>query len=220
MSINDWGASAHRVRQLVIIGAGGFAKSALDSMDQREYRIAGFVDERPDKESHLGYPVLAHSLDALEGAGRYSYFVAIGDCATRKRWFDELVARGLDVVSIVDRTALVSPMATVGRGCFIGKMAVVDSDAVVGDDCVINTMALVEHGCEVGDHANLATKAVVNGDVSVGEGTFLGSCASVIGQRSVGAWSVVGAGAVVVRDVPDGVTVVGVPARVVSKEDR
>lgn len=218
MSINDWGASAHRVKQLVIIGAGGFAKSALDSMDQREYRIVGFIDERPDKESHLGYPVLARSLEELEEVGRYSYFVAIGDCAVRKRWYDELVSLGLDVVSIVDRTALVSPMATVGCGCFIGKMAVVDSDAVVGNDCVINTMALVEHGCEVGDHVNLATKTVINGDVSVGEGAFLGSCASVIGQRSVGAWSVVGAGAVVVRDVPDGVTVVGVPARVVSKE--
>lgn len=92
--------------------------------------------------------------------------------------------------------------------------------ALNGDNVVINTMALVEHGSSVENHANISTKAVLNGDVLIGEGTFVGSGSVVIGQLSVGSWSIVGAGAVVTKDVESGVTVAGVPARVVRREAR
>lgn len=202
-----------RVKQLVIIGAGGFAKSAVDSMDHRAYRICGFIDERPDKLEHIGYPVLAHSLDELENVDSYCYFVAIGNSVKRKYWFGELERRGLRIESIVDPSAIVSPLASLGRGCFVGKLAVINNNAIVEDDCVVNTMALVEHGCHLRKHVNMSTRAVINGDVQVGEGAFLGSCSVTIGQLSIGAWSTVGAGAVVIRDVEPNVTVAGVPAK-------
>jgi len=43
---------------------------------------------------------------------------------------------------------------------------------------------------------------------------FMGSRASIIPGKTVGSRAIVGAGAVVVRDVPAGVTVVGIPARI------
>jgi acetyltransferase EpsM len=54
---------------------------------------------------------------------------------------------------------------------------------------------------------------LVNGSVTLGEGAFLGTASVVTPGRTVGAWAVVGAGAIVVGDVPAGVTAVGVPAR-------
>jgi acetyltransferase EpsM len=45
-------------------------------------------------------------------------------------------------------------------------------------------------------------------------------CASVIQGRTVGAWSVVGAGTVVIHDLPDGVTAVGVPAEIIKRRDQ
>lgn len=200
-------------RPLVLIGVGGYAKSVLDAMDHDAYRVAGFVDEKSAEGTHLGYPILARSLDALEDAGSYAYFIAIGNNANRKRWYDALCARGLEVVSIIDRSAIVSNSSRVGRGCFVGKLAVVNGAAIVGDDAIVNTKALVEHGCVVGDHANVSTGAILNGDVLVGEGSFVGSGSIALGQLSIGSWSTVGAGAVVTRSVADHVTVVGVPAR-------
>ena len=52
-------------KELIIIGAGGYAKSVLDSFDPQQYDFKGFLDERPDKEEHFGYPVLAHSLEDI-----------------------------------------------------------------------------------------------------------------------------------------------------------
>lgn len=207
-------------RKLVIIGAGGYAKSVVDSLGYRARDIAGFIDERHAKEEHLGWPVLAHSLDGLEGAESFSFFVAIGSNPKRRAWYEQLRGRGLDTVSVIDPSALVSSRAELGDMCFVGKLAVVNAGASVGDDSIVNTMALVEHGCRVGDHVNLSTRSVVNGDVRVGDGCFVGSGAEVIGQVSVGAWSIVGAGAVVTRSVSDGVTVAGVPAHIVREEAR
>jgi serine acetyltransferase len=49
--------------------------------------------------------------------------------------------------------------------------------------------------------------------VSVGTGTLVGIAAAILPGRVVGPWSTVGGGAVVLGDVPDCITVVGVPAR-------
>ena len=180
-------------RKLVIIGAGGFAKSVVDSYDRARYELVGFIDERVGLSEHLGYPVLAYDLGGLDDPSAYVYFIAIGHNRNRKRWFDELCARNLRIITVMN------------------------AGASVGDDCVINTRALVEHGSRVSDHVNISTNTVINGDVQVGEGSFVGSSSVTNGQVSIGCWSTVGAGAVVIHDVADGVTVAGVPARVLHE---
>ncbi len=205
------------MEKLVLIGAGGYAKSVLDSVDYFNYDLVGFLDEFTDRKEHLGYPVVADSLASLGNCGSYVFFVAIGNNRNRKRWYDCLRERKLRVINVVDRSAIVSPRAKIGDGCFVGKMAVVNGGAEVGNNCIINTKALVEHGCYVCDHVNLSTNAVINGDVRVGEGSFIGSSSITLGQCSIGKWSTVGAGAVVTGNISDNVTAVGVPARVVKK---
>jgi sugar O-acyltransferase (sialic acid O-acetyltransferase NeuD family) len=205
------------MEKLILIGAGGYAKSVIDSVDIYNYEITGFLDEFSNSNVHLGYPIIAHSLDELENSKKYVYFIAIGNNARRKIWYDRLKLKKLRMINVVDRSAIVSPHAKLGTGCFIGKFAVVNSNAEVGNDCIINTRALVEHGCCVADHVNLSTNAVINGDVRIGEGSFVGSCSVTIGQLSIGAWSTVGAGAVVIHNVGDNITVAGVPAKILKE---
>jgi len=205
------------MEKLILIGAGGYAKSVIDSVDIYNYEIIGFIDEFSTCEKHLGYPILAKNINELEDADKYVFFVTIGNNVKRKRWYDILLRKKLRLINIVDRSAIVSTYATLGNGCFVGKLAIINSSARVGDDCIINTRALVEHGCSVESHANLSTNSVINGDVIIGEGSFIGSCSVVIGQISVGDWSTVGAGAVVTHTVCNGVTVAGVPAKVIKE---
>lgn len=206
--------------KLVIIGAGGYAKSVVDSYDRDRYELVGFIDERPDKHEHLGYPVIAHTFEDLQDIENTNYFIAIGSDPKRKEWFDRLVGIGAHLISVQDPSAIVSPLSKIGIGCFIGKMAIINAGVEIGDNAIINSTALIEHGCKVESHANISTRAVLNGDVQIGEGTFVGSGSVTIGQLSIGCWSIVGAGAVVVRDVEPHVTVVGAPARVVRREAR
>ena len=211
------------MKNLIIIGAGGYAKSVLDSVDFTNFRMVGFLDDvKPAGTEHLGYPVLGDSLDCIENARDYVYFIAIGNNAKRKAWYDRLKAwdKDLSLINVIDRTAIVSIHATIGEGSFIGKLAIVNSGASVGDNTVINTRALLEHGCRVGNHVNVSTCSTLNGDVVVEEGGFVGSGAVVNGQLTIGEWSLVGAGAVVIKDVAPHKTVVGVPAREIESDNR
>jgi len=63
----------------------------------------------------------------------------------------------------------------------------------------------------------IAPGANVSGRVLVGEGTFVGAGAVILPDVKVGRWTIIGAGAVVTRPVPDNVTVVGSPARVIAQ---
>ncbi len=205
------------MEKLVIIGAGGYSKSVIDAVDYFNYELIGFIDEFATHYEHLGYPVLGKSLDDIENAEKNFYFIAIGNNEKRKIWYDRLVERGLRLINVVDKSAIVSPRATIGNGCFIGKRAIVNSKAIIGNDCIVNSNALAEHGSCLKDHVNLSTGAIINGDVVIGTGSFVGSGSITIGQIHIGEWSTIGAGAVVTKDVGDGVTAVGVPARVIKE---
>lgn len=206
----------YNMEKLIIIGAGGYAKSVLDSVDYFNYDLVGFLDEFSECKEHLGYPIVANGLSSLENAESYVFFIAIGNNKNRKRWFDRLRKQQLRIINVVDKSAIISPRAKIGDSCFVGKMAVVNGGSVVGNNCIINTKALVEHGCFVCDHVNLSTNAVINGDVYVGEGSFIGSGSITLGQHNIGAWSTVGAGAVVTKNIKGDVTVAGVPAKVIK----
>ena len=206
------------MEKLVLIGAGGYAKSALDSLDIYNYRPVGFIDSFVEKAKRVGYPILGKNLDVIHNPEKYTYFISIGNNHDRKHWYELLRQRNLRVITIVDHTALVSPHAKIGHGCFIGKFAIINSMASIGNNSIVNTKALVEHGCHVSDHVNLSTNSVINGDVHVGTGSFIGSCSVVIGQKIIGDWSTVGAGAVVTKDVGERMTVAGIPARIIKEE--
>lgn len=207
------------MKNLIIVGAGGYAKSVLDSVDYMNFKMIGFIDDvKPAGSEHQGYPIFGNSIDCIENPKENVYFVAIGNNSKRKKWFDELKRHNLSLINVIDKSALVSPHSTIGEGSFIGKLAIVNHGASVGDNCVINTRALLEHGCKIGDHVNISTNCTLNGDVVCEEGSFVGSGVVCNGQLTIGAWGLVGSGAVVIRNVRPKTTVVGCPAREIESK--
>lgn len=198
--------------KLIIIGAGGYAKSVLDSLGE-EYILKGFIDQYKTIDKHLGYPIIGKNIEDIEEFKQYKYFIAIGDNKDRKYWFDKLVRYKLEIINVIDSTAIVSKNANIGKGCFVGKMAIVNSNAIIGDNSIVNTRALVEHGCKIGKHVNISTNTVLNGDIIVGDGSFIGSCSVVNGQLSIGNWATIGSGAVVIRNIESNTVNVGIPTR-------
>ena len=71
----------------------------------------------------------------------------------------------------------------------------------------------------IGNFVNINPGATICGQVSIGDGAYIGAGAVVKDKIRIGRGAIVGAGAVVVRDLPDGVTAVGVPARVIKQND-
>lgn len=158
----------------------------------------------------LGVPVLG-AVNRLTEEGYNRAVIAIGDNATRRRLSVQL--RGIEWVTVIHPHAWIHPSVQVGAGTVVFAGAVIQPEARIGSHVIINTGATVDHECIIHDYAHIAPGAHLAGRVEIGEGAFIGIGSSVIQCCRVGAWAVIGAGAAVVRDIPGGVTAVGVPAR-------
>jgi UDP-perosamine 4-acetyltransferase len=211
--------------RVVGIGAGGHARVLLDMIRAiGAWEIVGLLDmdERLWGRDVDGVTVIGGDsrLAELYQSGVTHAFIGIGssgESGPRKRAFNLVTGLGFRVVQILHPSAAVSPAATLGPGAAVMASAVVNTGSRIGVNVIINTGAIVEHDCVVDDHAHIATGSRLGGGVHVGEGSHIGIGASIRQRISIGRGSIVGAGAVVVEDVPDGMVVVGVPARPLRK---
>lgn len=83
---------------------------------------------------------------------------------------------------------------------------------VIGSHCLLMPYVHVAHDCVLGDHVILANYAAVSGHVRVGDHANFGGFAGVAQHRSVGAHVHIAAMSLVIKDIPDYVTVAGNPA--------
>ncbi len=204
--------------EVVVIGAGGHGRVVLDILlCSGQHRVVGILDADPALAgTHLyGIEVLGpvNLLSRLRQQRVRGAVVAIGDNRVRRKYRAEIDAAGLDAINAIHPAASISPRAVLGRNIVVCAGAIVCTDATIGDSVILNTGCRVDHECVIGDGAHIAPGAVLAGRVQIGPDAFIGLGSKVIQCRSVGTGAVVGAGAVVIRDVPDGVRVVGVPAR-------
>ena len=186
--------------ELIIIGAGGHARSCIDTIEQEgKYKIGGLVGLSQEVgSSQFGYEVLATDSELDELAKRFQYaFLSLGQIHSpepRIRLYEKLIAAGFVLPSIIAPSAYVSPHAKVGAGTIVMHGAILNAGVMVGNNCIINTRALLEHDSQVSDHCHISTGAILNGDTSVGTGSFIGSASVIKEGVSVGAGSLVGMG--------------------------
>ncbi|MEO7109049.1 MAG: serine O-acetyltransferase [Polyangiaceae bacterium] len=101
----------------------------------------------------------------------------------------------------------IHPGATIGHHVFIdhGMGIVIGETAIIGDGC------LLYKGVNLGGTSLSRTKR----HPTLGKNVIVGANACILGAIEIGDGARIGSGSVVVRPVPEGATVVGVPARII-----
>ena len=157
-------------------------------------------------------------METLKAGAHTSFIVAIGKNRVRERCFQEALQRGLEAATLIHPSAVVSGSAHIGAGTVVMPRVVVNADAVIGNNCILNTGVIVEHDCRIGDHVHLAPGVILGGNVNVETHALLGIGTIVLPGGTIGEAATIGAGAVVLDSAPPGATSVGVPAKVLSRE--
>jgi acetyltransferase-like isoleucine patch superfamily enzyme len=91
--------------------------------------------------------------------------------------------------------------------------AIIQSSVKIGKHSIINTRASIDHDCVIQDYVHIAPGVILCGNVQIGEGAGT----TIMQGIRVGKWSVIGAGSVVLKDIPDHVTAVGSPCKIIKQ---
>jgi sugar O-acyltransferase (sialic acid O-acetyltransferase NeuD family) len=207
------------MKNLFIVGAGGFGREMFHWARQhpdhgRLWRIAGFLD---DKISALeGYHYVPGVLGTIRDYNPMPtdlLLIAIALPKIKKTVVESLIQRGADFLTYIHPSVVVGGNVSVGRGTVVCPGAVITSDVTLGEFVTFNCCSSIGHDARLGDFVTLSGHCDITGFCRVEEGAFFGSHACMIPRTRVGAWATVGAGSTVIMSVPDGVTVIGSPAR-------
>ncbi|MDP3816910.1 acetyltransferase [Pseudomonas sp.] len=203
------------MKRLAILGASGHGKVVADTAECCGWQSVEFFDDAwPGLQINGAWSVVG---DTAALMGRLADFdgvvVAIGNNRIRHAKLLELLAAGARLVTLAHPAATVSRYAAIGEGTVIFAGAVVNAEARIGLGAILNTGCSIDHDCVLGDAVHISPGARLAGGVQVGDLSWIGIGANVRQLIRIGPRVMVGAGSAVVSDIPNDVTVAGVPAK-------
>lgn len=198
------------MNRLIILGAGGHGKVIADIALKSGYTDISFVDDNR-KGTAMGFPIIG-MIDDIESLndGKTDFMIGIGKNVLRKQIAEQYQ---VNWVSIVHPSAQIAHGAKIGRGTIVMANAVINACAVLGEHCIVNTSAVVEHDNVIGNYVHLSPNVTLGGMVHIEVLTHVGIGAIVKNNVKICDSCVIGAGAVVVKNIEQSGTYIGVPAK-------
>ena len=204
--------------KLIIIGASGHGKVVADiAIKMNKWQSIAFLDDDESIKTSMGLEVIGKTADAFTYKEEADFFVAIGSSATREKIQEKLIDEGLNVVSLIHPSAIIGTDVEIGIGTTVMAGVVINSSTRIGNGCIINTSSNVDHDNVIEDYVHISPGVNMAGTVKVGKGTWLGIGSVVSNNVNICSGCKVGAGAVVVKDITEPGTYVGVPVRRVDR---
>lgn len=209
------------MEQIILIGDSGHAKVIEDCIISQGGKVIAKLDDRYKARISDGV-ILKGPIELFQEILNedIKVVISIGSNHIRKKIVERLGLSPDKYATIVHNSANVSKTAKLGYGTVIMPGAIVNADALIGNHIIVNSNSVIEHDCVIDDFGHISPGVILTGNVKVGEGSHIGAGVSVIPGIKVGSWSIVGAGAVVTSNIESNVTAVGIPAKVIKREER
>ena len=209
-------------KPVLIFGAGGLGKAALEIFNSHGVIVYGLLDD--DEETHGQEIGEVSILGATNDDGflkligkKCDAFVAVDENSVRESLVEMLKERRKVMpTNALHRDVSVAQTATLRYGTFVNAGVRIGAEASIGNHCILHSNAVIEHGVSLEEFVQVGAGSVLNAGVTVGEGAFIGSGVTIVGGVKIGKGARIGAGSVVIADVEEEATVFGNPAQMVG----
>jgi sugar O-acyltransferase (sialic acid O-acetyltransferase NeuD family) len=208
-----------------VFGASGFGREVMPLLRYqflaRDVKLV-FVDDSPPAEMLNGYDVLSYTQFNERDAHEKSITIAIADSRIRKQLTQRCLTDGVKIIDISADNVVKYDGVDIEEGSILCSSVTITSNVKIGKSFHANIYSYVAHDCVIGDFVTFAPSVKCNGNVVIDDHAYIGAGAIIKQGRpdkplSIGRGAVIGMGAVVTRDVPPGVTVIGNPARALAQ---
>lgn len=210
-----------------VYGASGFGREVMplvresfaDSAHDAEFVFIDDNDELSELNSH---PVFSYKKFISHPASSKAVTVAIANSKVRQELFAKLENDNISLLDVKASNVITMDEIELGAGSILTPFVTFTSNIRIGVGFHANIYSYVAHDCVIGDFVTFAPSAKCNGNVEIGDHAYIGSGAIIKQGRpgrplKIGEGAVVGIGAVVTKNVPAGVTVIGNPAKPLTR---
>lgn len=209
------------MKEIYIYGCGGVGNElAEEFISSNEFKLMGFIDDNANIRECMG--IQSRTFEEIireKNIEEINVIISIGEPAIRQKLSDKLERHGVNEIS-VDISNHFNPLfSSIGSGTLLHSNSYVSVNAQIGKCCMINKYVLVGHDCVIGDYSVLSPRVTLGGNVTIGEKSYVGTGAIIRNGITIGKNVIIGMGAVVVKDIEDGVVVVGNPAKFIRKNE-
>jgi sugar O-acyltransferase (sialic acid O-acetyltransferase NeuD family) len=212
---------------LFLIGAGGFAREVEVVLKNDKDNILRlfegyhFVSDDPEEWGD-GFYRNRYAIGSMENVrhcfpGEKFYFPAVGSPKLKQQFVERAEKIFWNPVGpIIHRLSFIGD-ANIGVASIVCSFCSITTNVRIGKFVNVNLNCTIGHDVEIEDYVNLSPHCTISGHVHIKKGADLGSAVSVLPGVTIGENSIIGAGAVVVKDIPDNVVAVGIPAKVIKE---
>lgn len=181
-----------------------------------------FVDDKPGLPVVNGQRVMSYAEFLSEPAKERHAVLAIANSAIRERLALRCAEDDVTAWSVAAANVEIMDDVQLGQGTILCPFVTLTSNIRIGKHFQANLYSYVEHDCIIGDYVTFAPAVKCNGNVLIEDHAYIGTGVIIKQGKQgqplvIGAGAVVGMGAVVTKDVPSGATVIGNPAKPLSK---
>lgn len=209
------------MKDLIIIGAGDFAREAVwvaERMNQQrlQWNILGFVDDDESKTGMMldGYPILSNVKQLTDFKDEIYVTCAIGNGRVRKDIWNCLKENEhIKMATLIDPSVIVGKATIIGKGSILCAGTILAISSRLGINSIVNLNCTIGHDSILEDFCTVHPGTNISGRVKIGCCTDIGTGSKIIQGLSIEPQTILGAGAVVVNDIEESGTYVGVPAR-------
>jgi sugar O-acyltransferase (sialic acid O-acetyltransferase NeuD family) len=209
------------MKNLLIYGAGGLGREILALVKNiGQWNILGFIDDHKYTSNTNDQMAVIGTMDTLNGwHDPVDVVLAIGAPMLKASIVSRISNPRISFPVIVHPNAVLMDKDNIvlGNGSIITAGCVLTTNIQIGSHVLINLNTTVGHDCAIGDYCSLMPGVNVAGEVKIEDTVLIGAGANIRNGVTIGKKSIVGMGAVLLKNVAQNTTVVGVPAKPLSQ---
>lgn len=204
---------------------------------KEQYHIACFVNHNEEKieyikrdSSQFEYPIDNYYKQIpMISSKNYFYIlkklnirkvvITISDKKERYEAIKLAKENGMEVLTVIHPSVLLLDMSKIGTGVILHAGVIIGYKAEIKDGTIINSGTIVEHHSIVNECVTIDPGVVIAGNVFIEKFVQIHASSTIINKIRIGENAIIGAGTTVIRNIEPNTVNVGVPSRVIRKNN-